>query len=68
MSFGQSISNQVVGALLQFLTTVLSRDRCALIIERRSKVLALAKEMKAVGVSPAQLRSGSSSHRIWSSA
>ena len=56
MSFGQSISNQVVGALLQFLTTVLSRDRCALIIERRSKVLALAKEMKAVGVSPAQLR------------
>jgi hypothetical protein len=56
MSFVQSVASRVIETLLQVLMTVLSRDRRALIIERRAKVLALAKEMKTAGISAAQLR------------
>jgi hypothetical protein len=56
MSFVQSAIGQIVGTLLQLLLAILSRDRRSLIIERRSKVLTLAKEMKAAGFTPRQLR------------
>ena len=56
MSFVQSVANQVVGALLQLLMMIASRDSRSMIIERRAKVLALAKDMKAAGVSAAELR------------
>jgi hypothetical protein len=56
MSFVQSAIGQIVGTVLQFLLAILSRDRRSLIIERRSKVLTLAKEMKAAGFTPRQLR------------
>jgi len=56
MSFVQSAIGQIVGTVLQLLLAILSRDRRSLIIERRSKVLTLAKEMKAAGFTPRQLR------------
>jgi hypothetical protein len=56
MSFIQSAAGQFIGAALQFLLTILSRDRHALILERRAKVLSLAKEMKAAGFTAEQLR------------
>jgi hypothetical protein len=56
MSLVQSVFNQLAGALFQFVLTIASRDRRALVIERRAKVLALAREMKAVGITATQLR------------
>jgi len=52
----QSVFGQVSGALFQFVLAILSRDRRALILERRAKVLSLAKEMKAAGFTATQLR------------
>ena len=56
MSFLQSAASQVIGALFQLMFAVFNRDRRALIIERRAKVLLLAKEMKAAGLTATQLR------------
>lgn len=56
MSFVQSAIGQFIGTLFYLLLATLSRDRRALIIERRAKVLSLAKEMKAAGYTPRQLR------------
>lgn len=56
MSFVQSVANQIIGALLQLLMMIVSRDRRSVILERRAKVLALAKDLKAAGMSATDLR------------
>ena len=48
---------QFVGTALQFVAGLLSRDRRAMILERRAKVLALAKDLKAAGLTARDLRS-----------
>ena len=56
MSFVKSIAGQILGALLQLLMTIVSRDHKTLILDRRAKVLALAKDLKAAGMSATELR------------
>lgn len=56
MSFFQSVFGQLARALFQFVLAVISRNRRALIIERRGEVLSLAKEMKTAGLTATQLR------------
>lgn len=52
----QLAASQVIGTLFQLMFAAFNRDRRALIIERRAKVLFLAKEMKAAGLTATQLR------------
>ena len=56
MSFVQSVANQIISTLLQLLMMIASRDRRSVILERRAKVLALAKDLKAAGMSATELR------------
>ena len=45
-----------IGTVLQFVTSLLSRDRRVMILDRRAKVLSLAKELKAAGLTTRDLR------------
>lgn len=47
---------QFVGTSLQFAAGLLTRDRRAMVLERRAKVLALAKDLKAAGLTARDLR------------
>ena len=56
MAFIQSALGHLVGALVQLSVARFGRDRRTLVVERRLKVLALAKELKAEGLTAGQLR------------
>jgi hypothetical protein len=51
-----SALGHTIGTVLQFLALLVGRDRRRATVERRLKVLSLAKEMKAAGVSARQLK------------
>lgn len=55
MSFIPALG-QLIGALLQFLSGLLSRDRRSVVIERRVRVLSLFREMRSAGLTAAELR------------
>ena len=56
MSLIQSLVVKAAETAFRFLLSLTGRDRRLAIIERRSKVLMLFRDMKAAGVNSAQLR------------
>jgi hypothetical protein len=47
---------QIIGPLSQLIVASLGRDRRSVVLERRKKVIALARDMKAAGLTPKKLR------------